>query len=215
MTKLVKENPTLKFIYSYPYESSLLRIAGKKLTQKHSDLCLEKAADAQKVWNKNEKKVLSLFKEMYKIDINEKFIKAYVSLVALNSYSDPMTIAAKEYDFKSDKSKRIFTYVVIHELAHYFSYTRRDKFFNYLLSKVKELNLLDERGANLHYLIQAVEFGIGGELFGKENASLRRNWIVERNKDNEYGKSAKLLKEQNVPLDKTCLEFISKTINTS
>ena len=102
--------------------------------------------------------------------------------------------------------------MLIHELAHYFAYTRKDKFFNKLSKKVKEVDLLGDRGTNLHYLIQAVEFGIGGEIFGEESAKLRREWVIERGKDNEYGKSAKLLKEHKVLLDKSCLEFIDKNI---
>ena len=203
----------LKFRYSYPYEASLLRLADKKLTKEHSDLAWERTELSQKIWNKYEKDVLNLFREMYKIEIPEKFIKAYISLIAPNSYSDPLTISLKRrIDFEtSPRSKRGFVYNVIHELAHFFAYTRDDtEFFNKLYTKIQKVNLLGEHGANLHYLIQAVEFGIIGEIFGNEYANYGRDWVIENSKDNEYGKSAKALKENNVPLDKTCLKYIKK-----
>ena len=36
----------------------------------------------------------------------EKFLKAYVSMAAPNSYSDPMTFEVKGSDFEYQKSKR-------------------------------------------------------------------------------------------------------------
>ena len=147
----------------------------------------------------------------------EKFIKAYISLIVPGSFSDPLTISIKRFpDIENNaRSKRAFVYVTIHELAHYFAYSRpKNSFFNKLFKQVKRKNLLGERGANLHYLIQAVEFGIIGEVFGKEYAQYSWNWKIEKWKDNEYGKSAKLLSEHNVPLDKTCLEYIEREILT-
>src|SRR3989304_8621673 len=90
-----KHTPIFNFKYSYPYEGSLLKLTGKKLTKEHSELVLRKTKVAQRIWNKYEKEVLNLFREMYKIDIPEKSIKVYISLIAPNSYSDPFTISLK------------------------------------------------------------------------------------------------------------------------
>jgi hypothetical protein len=206
--------PIINFIYSYPYEGALLGLTGKKLTKKHSTACREKVEVAQYIWNKYEKDVFKLFEEMYKIKIPEKFIKAFISLVLPYSFSSPMTISLKyRNDLKKNpRTARSFVYVTIHELAHYFAYTRKNQFFNKLYDKVMSVDLLNDHGANLHYLIQAVELGIVGEIFGPAHAKFSLNWKIENRKDTEYGKSAKLLKEHNVPLDKTCLEYISENI---
>ena len=110
---------------------------------------------------------------------------------------------------KNLRSKRSFIYSVIHELAHYFAFSReKDTYFNKLYQKIQKFNILGSRRANLHYLIQAVEFGIVGEVFGKEYAEYSRDWVIKSWSKNEYGKSAKFLKKHKVPLNKTCLEYI-------
>lgn len=208
-------NSIVKFKYSYPYENALLKLAGKEPTKEHSQLGKKKTEVAQKIWDKYDKQILDLFREMYKIEIPEKYIKGYISLIAPNSYSDPLTITLKYYgDFDTNPiSKNGFVYNVIHELAHFFAYTRKDQeFFNQLYIKIQKENLLGEDGANLHYLIQAVEFGIIGEIFGAGYAKHTRDWKIDKSKDSEYGKSAKRLLDDNVPLNKTCLEFIKKEI---
>lgn len=203
----------LRFVYSYPYEEALLKLAKGRLLPNLHEEGYEKAKLAQGIWNRYEKDVLDLYRLIYKIKISEKSIKVYVSLVAPNSFSDPFTISLKNWADveKNSRSKRGFVYSVIHELAHYFAYTRgEDTYFNRLLANVQKADILENRGANLHYLIQAVEFGIVSEVFGKEYAEYSRNWVIENWKNSEYGKSAKLLKKHKVPLDKTCLEYIEK-----
>lgn len=210
-----KSKAIVNFVYSYPYEGKLLEFAGSKLTEKHSKLVREKVNAAQKIWNGYESQILKLFEEVYKTKINETFIKTYVSLVLPGSFSDPLTVSLKYWpDIETnDKSKRAFVYTVIHELAHYFAYTRYpDNFFNKLFIKIQKVNLLGSHGKNLHYLIQAVEFGIIGELFGESYAEYSRDWTIEKLRNSEYGQSAKVLKENNIPLDKNCLNYISKNI---
>ncbi|MDO8340660.1 MAG: hypothetical protein Q7T59_01660 [Candidatus Woesebacteria bacterium] len=202
----------VRFVYSYPYEDALLKLGGYKLTEKHSKIVTEKTRSAQKIWNKYEKQILDLFKEIYQIKIPEKSIVAYISLVAPNSYSQPLTISLKYNKDIEDNSlsKMVFVYATIHELAHYFAYTRYpSNFFNKLYKKALKANSFGSHGKNLHYLIQAVEFGIEGEVFGSGYAEYSRKWVIENWKGSEYGDSAKLLKEQGVPLDKTCLNFIN------
>jgi len=213
--KIKKPEPVIRFTYSYPYEEAMLTLVGEKLTQEHSETTMKKVKAAQAIWNAYERQILRLFEEMYKIEISEKCITTFISLVAPNSFSRPLTISLKHsMDIvKNEKSQRAFIYTVIHELAHYFSYTRGDtEFFNVLYDKVQKLDLLGEHGANLHYLIQAVEFGIIGEVFGPRYANYSRDWTIDNWSDNEYGKSALLLKEHDVPLDKTCLEYIEKRL---
>lgn len=210
---LKNKKSVLQFVYSYPYEEALLKLAGEKISQDLHKKGYGKAKIAQQIWNKYEKEVLNLYKLIYKIRIPEKSIKVYVSLVAPNSFSDPFTISLKNWPDieKNPRSKRGFVYSVIHELAHYFAYSRGENtYFNKLYNKIQKLNILGSHGANLHYLIQAVEFGIVAEVFGTKYAEYSRNWIIENWKDNEYGKSAKLLKKDNVPLNKSCLDYIAE-----
>ncbi|PIZ46135.1 hypothetical protein COY30_00640 [Candidatus Woesebacteria bacterium CG_4_10_14_0_2_um_filter_44_9] len=205
------------FVYSYPYEDALLKLSGDKLTEKHSKVAVEKTKTAQKIWNKYEKQILDLFMEIYETKILEKRIVAYVSLIAPNSYSQPLTISLKYFADIGDnaRSKRAFVYATIHEIAHYFAYTRYPhNFFNKLYKKVLKINLLGSHGKNLHYLIQAVEFGIVGEIFGSSYTEYSRNWVIGNSKGSEYRDSAKSLKKYKVPLDKTCLGFITAFKNT-
>lgn len=219
MSIIVDKKPVVRFVYSFPYEDTLLRLKNEKLTREHASSVIKKAETSQKVWNKYEKQILRLFEEIYKIEIPEKFIKVYISLVSPTSLSDPMTIShIRRMNLeRSAKEKKSFLHSIIHELAHYFSYTRpRDSFFRNLFSKIKEQDKLGSLGANLHYLIQAVELGIIGEVFGYKYANELRESKIERtlikNKEDEYGVSAKALKEDNIPMDKTCLEYIDKNI---
>lgn len=209
------KNSVLKFKYSYPYEASLLILAGQKPTEAHHKEGYKKCKYVQKLWNKYEDEIFKLFSEIYKIKIPDKDIRVYISLISVNSFSDPFTISLKwRKKIETDNiSKRGFVYNVIHELAHYFLYTRNDKeFANKLYHKLQKKNILGSHGANLHYLIQAVEFGIIGEVFGKEYADFYRNWVIKKWPENEYGKSAKKLKGNNIPTDKTCLKFIAKKV---
>lgn len=200
------------FVYSYPYEDALLKLGSFKLTDEHSKKAAQKTKVAQNIWNKYEKQILDLFKEIYQIKIPEKSIVVYISLIAPNSYSQPLTISLKYNEDIEDNSvsKRAFVYATIHELAHYFAYTRYPyNFFNKLYKKVLKVNSFGSYGKNLHYLIQAVEFGIEGEVFGPGYAEYSRRWVIKNWKGSEYGDSAKLLEEHKIPLDKTCLKFIS------
>ncbi|MCH7640901.1 hypothetical protein IID22_01710 [Patescibacteria group bacterium] len=213
-SKKVKSPSILKFRYSYPYEGSLLRLAGKKLSRKHSEICREKEKQAQKIWDKYEKKVISLFEEMYKIKINEKFIEVFISLIMPSSFSHPMTISLKRFDNleESEKQQRGLVYTIIHELAHYFLYTRdKGEYVNGLWKKIRDKDLLGDNGTNLHFLIQAVEFGIIGEVFGDGYARYARNYVIEKFRP-EYSKSAQTLIDHEVPLDKSCLTYIEKKI---
>ena len=205
----------VRFVYSYPYEEALLELAKGKVLRNLHEKGYEKAKIAQEIWNKYEKEVLDLYRLMYKIKISEESIKAYISLVAPNSFSDPFTISLRKWaDIeKNARSERGFVYSVIHELAHYFLYTRDERsYVNKLHARLQKENTLKNWGANLHYLIQAVEFAIVGEIFGLKYAEYSRDWVINNWKTNEYGKSAKLLKKHKVPLDKTCLEYIDKTL---
>jgi hypothetical protein len=211
-----KNKQLLRFIYSYPYEEALLKLSGKQASSLYHNEGQNKTKIVQKVWNKYEKKILNVFSYVYRIKIAEKKIMAYISSAAPNSFSNPLTISLKHWPDieKNPRSKKGFIYTVIHELAHYFSYTRgKETRFNKLLTKIQKMNLLNDHGANLHYLIQAVEFGIIGEVFGSKYAKYRRSWIVKNWNTNQYGKSAALLEKHKVPFDKTCLDYIEKLFN--
>lgn len=213
MVEAKRQAPVLRFVYSYPYEEALLGLARERVLRDSHKKGYGKAKIAQGIWDRYEKEVLDLYQLIYKIEIPEKSIKVYVSLVAPNSFSDPFTISLGKWpDIEKDPiSKRGFVYSVIHELAHYFLYTRDERsYVNKLHARLQKENTLKNWGANLHYLIQAVEFGIVGEVFGLKYAEYSRDWAINNWKTNEYGKSAKLLKKHKVPLDKTCLEYISK-----
>ena len=214
MTK-VEALPILRFIYSHPYEEALLKLSGKRDSSSYHYEGQNKTKIAQEIWNKYEEKILNVFSYVYKIKIAEKKIIAYTSSAAPNSFSNPLTISLKHRSDieKNSRSRRGFIYSVIHELAHYFSYTRsKDTRFNKLLTKIQRMNLLNDQGANLHYLIQAVEFGITGEIFGFKYAKYSRTWVIKNSKNSQYGKSAALLEKHKVPLDKYCLDYIEKKI---
>lgn len=205
----------LRFTYSYPYELAWLKLSSQRITNRQNLDGQKITQLVQTLWRRYEKNVLNLFRLIYKIKISEEVIKVYISLVAPNSFSDPLTISLKNFvDLESNqRSQRGVIYSILHELAHYFAYTRgKESYFNKLHSKIQKLDLLGEQGANLHYLIQAVEFGIIGEIFGENYAIYRREWIVKNWGNNKYGKSAKLLKEHNIPLNRACLESIEKRL---
>lgn len=209
-------NTKLDFTYSRPYEHSLLKLSGEKPSKKHDEKGFAVTKLAGEIWKPYESKVVKLFSEMYKIDIEEERIEVFISLVLWSSYSHPMTIGIKK--FKLGKSKRGeigYISTVIHELAHYFAYTRpKDSYFRSLYKKVLDKDLLESAGANLHFLINAVEYGIGAEVMSKENAERRREFVIE-NHPEKYSKASKLLKKKNIPLSKDCLEYIEEEILTS
>ncbi len=210
---MTPRNSVLKFVYSTPYEAALLRLAGKSSGTKHGEIGREKAKQAQENWDKYEKKILSLFEEMYKIKIDEKAIEVFVSLVIPNSLSHPMTISFKRLDrLESEKQQRGLVYTVTHELAHYFLYTRdKGEYANKIWKIIMNKDLLGDWGTNLHFLIQAIEFGIIGKVFGKGYAECARNYVI-KNWKAEYSNSAKALIDYKVPLDKSCLRYIEKKV---
>jgi hypothetical protein len=206
-----EHNSTVKFIYSHPFESTMLRYAEKPITSEHHAFGRKQAYLLQELWNQHEREVLDLFHEMYKIDITEAEINVFVSLVLPNSFSLPLTISLlKHPNLETDgRSQRVALYQVIHELAHYFLYSRNGQFANNLLEKIQAIKVFESDGANLHYLIQAVEFGIVGEVFGSEYGEFYRDKVIEGRHNNDYEVSAKKLKDDTVPLNRTCLEYIA------
>jgi len=206
-----EHNPIIKFIYSHPYEATLLHYGNLPVTQEHHALGRKQTHLLQELWNQHEENILDLFREMYKIEITETEIKAFVSLVLPNSFSYPLTISLLQHpNLETDaRSQRIALYPVLHELAHYFLYSRDNEFANTIL---EHITLFDSPGANLHYLIQAVEFGIVGEIFGQEYGEFYRDKVIERGNNNDYDISAKRLKDDGVPVNRTCLEYIAKEI---
>ena len=72
-------------------------------------------------------------------------------------------------------------YVVIHELAHYFAYTRKDEFFNKLLQKIKEVDLLGKRS-------KSSLFNSGSRIWYRRrtvwcrNATLEETGYIEKRK---------------------------------
>lgn len=210
------KKPILNFVYSYPYEHSLIKLTKLKLSTDHDQNALKLTQFVQNIWNKYEEKIIKLFEEMYKIEIDEKTIEAFISLILLNSYSHPLTISIKrQTEIKTNKrQQRAFIYTTIHELAHFFLYTRSKKEYCYrLYQKITKKKILKTTGENLHFLIQAVEFGIIAEIFGVGYADFVRNFVI-KNYSDEYKNSAKALLDYNVPLNKTCLEYINKQFYT-
>ena len=210
------KTPVFNFVYSRPYETTIAKAMGKDFSKDDIDRGVELTKYIQTLWSEHEEKILNLFREMYKIDITESSKEFFVSQILPNSYSRPLTIRiwwTKDEIKKNGIYQRTIVGTIIHELAHYFSYTRpKDSYFNILLDKVFKTKLSDDRGINVHYLVQAVEFGIVGDLFGEKRGNIFRDKTIERNPKNEYGISAKLLKDHNVPVDKTCLEFIMNKV---
>lgn len=121
----------VKFVYSRPYEGTLLRFAGNEGSSKHHELGTRRAELVQEIWDEHEEHILDLFREMYKIDIHEAEIEAFISLILPGSFSHPLTISLLRRDeIETDKrQQRGVVYTVVHELAHYFAYTRDDETF--------------------------------------------------------------------------------------
>lgn len=204
-----------RFHYSRVFEASIASILGKALAPNDIKVGKVKERIAQGLWDQHEKAVLGLFQQMYRTETQQDSGTIWLSLLLPNSFSDPLTVSIKgnpdiEHDPLAQKSLIAKT---IHELAHYFSYSRpKDAFFNQLLRLVQERDLVGTQRGNLHYLIQAVEFGIMAELFGQEVGMKRRAVRAERGLHPDYKKSAQLLIDHQVPLDCTCLEFIEQKI---
>lgn len=204
----------LFFSYSRPYEHALLRLSRREPGKEHDEKGVVNVKLARKAWAPHEKEVLSLFSEIYKIDIEENSIEVFISLALKHSYSHPMTIAVRKYKLQEgDKDKNAaFVFTLIHELAHYFAYTRpKDTQFNRLFKKVLEKNLLGTKNANLHFLINAVEYGIGAEVLSETRAKKKRKFVLE-NFPEDYVKATSLLIKKGVPLNKNCLEYIEQEV---
>ena len=210
------KTPVFDFVYSRPYEITIARAMKKNFSEEDFNRGVELTKYIQTLWLEHEEKAMNLFREMYKIDITESNKEFFVSQILPNAYSRPLTIRmwwTKEEIEKNEIYQRTIIGTIIHELAHYFSYSRpKDSYFNVLLDRVFKAGFSDDRGTNVHYLVQAVELGIIGELFGEKRGNIFRDKTIERNPKNEYGISAKLLKEHNVPVNRTCLEFISNKV---
>ena len=206
--------PIVNFVFSRPYESSLLAIKKEHLTKEHFEKALKIKELAQKIWVVHEDKVFKLFEDIYNIKITEEKIDAFITFVSPNSYSQPLTITFYHYkEFETNEiQQNFFVFTLIHELAHYFAYTRpKDSYFQKLFDKIIKKDLLKSHGANLHFLIQAVEFGIGAEVLGGSVATKIRNHIAEK-RSPEYKISAQALIDDDVPLDENCLKFIEENI---
>lgn len=203
-----------QFHYSYPFEGTVARLKEIQMTPANHEVGRIKAEVAQQIWAEHEPKVIQLFEEVYQIKVSEKGRWVWLSLVLPNSFSDPLTISLNRFpEIESNpKHRLVLVFTTIHELAHYFLYSRpEDSYAHVLWEKIKKKNPGQDRGTNLHYMIQAVEFGFGAEVLGEKFADLRRQYIAQ-NGHGEYQKSAQLLIDHNVPLDKTCLKFIEEKI---
>ena len=66
------------FVFSYPYENALLKLGGFMLMENYSKDATKKTKIAQKIWDKYEKQILDLFKEIYQIEISEKSIIVFM-----------------------------------------------------------------------------------------------------------------------------------------
>lgn len=206
--------PVVNFVFSRPYESSLLAIKNEHLTKEHTEKALKIKDLAQKIWAAHEEKASKLFEEIYDIKITEETIDAFITFVSPRSYSQPLTITFFHYkEFETNEvQQNFFVFTLIHELAHYFAYTRpKESYFQKLFEKALKLDLLKSHGANLHFLIQAVEFGIGAEVLGESVAAKIRYHVAEK-RSGEYKISAQALIDNKVPLNKSCLRFIEENI---
>ncbi|MFV1917499.1 MAG: hypothetical protein ACC618_03425, partial [Patescibacteria group bacterium] len=91
-------------------------------------------------------------------------------------------------------------------------YTReRREYANKIWKIIMNKDLLKDCDTNLHFLIQAVEFGIIGEVFGEGYAEYARNYVI-KSFSSEYSDSAQALIDNKVPLDKSCLCYIEKKV---
>jgi hypothetical protein len=203
-----------RFRFSRPYEMTLAMNMGVTVTPEDIEKGHVRAEAANLVWREHEDKVMKLFEEMYKIKITETSRPIYVSQILSGAFSDPMTLSLKRFpDLEADENhKQGLVFLTIHELAHFFMFQRpADSFVNQLFQRAKKQKISDDRGTCLHFVVQAVEFGLGAEVFGSEAARARLLKKVSEGKG-EYQASAILLQNHNVPLDKTCLEFIDKEV---
>lgn len=205
----------LKFHYSFPFEETWAEARGIKIDQDHHQRAEVLTRFVQELWDPLEEKVLSLFEEIYKIKIKDEEIIAYFSLLAPHSFSDPLTLSLNRFSEEIEKDEIIqrgFICNVVHELAHFFAYKYPGGYFDELFQKIMKRDLLGNRGANLHYLIQALEFGIASEVLDEGAGIGRRDYIISLEQYKNYSRSAKRLKEDEVPLDKSCLEYINREI---
>lgn len=204
------------FVYSVPLEETFLSISNKKQTKNYYRKLFILANEIQYIWNSYEERVLELFEEIYRLKIprNKEYI--FVSKATPNSISFPLVIGIRNfYNFDKRKEGRVRLILnIIHELAHYFSIdSKKNGYIDDLFLNISNQKPGLSQGIVVHYLIQSVEFGIGGELFGKELvAQLRENVSQIKNQENEYAISAKMLIENGVPLSRNCLEHIEQQV---
>lgn len=193
-----------KFNYSIPLEESLAVLRGKVINEKYHKLMFSNVSKIQCFWDKYEKKALHLFEEIYKIKINTETETIWLTKILGHSVSVPLIISLKDLNsLDSEKVKRSILLNIIHELAHFFSYTYGKSYINRVFYNLKEKNI------DTHYFIQAVEFGIGGELFGQNFVRKHMDHLVF-DKTFPYQSSVKLLLKHKISLSKDCLNEVVK-----
>lgn len=205
--------PRFHFRYSRVFEDTVANMQGEALTPLEREHGRATERSAQALWDVYEGKALQALGAMYRLDPEHMGGKIWISLRLPNSFSDPPTITLKNIDLDNDPiDQKTFISRTVHELAHYYLYTQPDSSYaNQLFQRIGERNLVGSTGANVHYFVQAVEFGIMGDLFGQAVAAKRRQLKAEKAPD-DYRRSAQLLIEHRVPLDRHSLEFIEREV---
>lgn len=185
-----------------------MALEGKLLKKSYHKQMERKAISIQKIWEMYEDKAIKLFGDLYKIKISTEKEVIWITRVLPNSVSVPLIISFKNcWDIDTSiNSRNVIILNIVHELAHFFSYSYNESYIN------KIFYSLHTRGIDSHYFIQAVEFGIGSELLGEKVVRKYIEYLV-LDKNFKYQKSLKLLLKHNISLTKECLEDISGFFN--
>ncbi len=200
----IQNTGIFNFKYSIPFEETLFAMKGKTLSKHYHRQMQDKTKIIQEIWRPYEDKILVLFKEIYKIQINSEKEPIWITRILPNSVSLPLIVTIRDcWKMETDKdAKKSLILNTVHELAHFFSYRYNKSYINSLYHDLSRMRI------DPHYLIQAVEFGIGAELFGRKYIKNHTRYIAS-DKTFPYQGSVKLLLEDNITLNKKCLRNIA------
>lgn len=157
----MKTLPTIKFVYSHPYDRALTNMMHKEWTPECIKYALKRINLLEKEWRKLEKKVFKEMSEVTGLKWMTKEIKCYVNNYG-SLYSDPLTIVLHT---ESGDEKRIEDIIdnIIHESIHIFFVSNRLKKLG-LGKRFKNEELLTRNHIYLHALHKHLYL----KFFGKE-----------------------------------------------
>jgi len=110
--------PKVEFVYSYPYDMSLFRLAGKKWDRSYIKVTLKRIKTLEKAWRKVEKKIFSEMVKATGFKWKEKKITCFIVNCG-GCFSHPLTVRILGRNERKMSNEQIID-ILTHELIHVF-----------------------------------------------------------------------------------------------